>query len=68
MVLETTTILIGDGPDNRKPLIVRKDKAIRYFVYAMHWLKRLYDKDIYSFRLEHWKLDTKNSIDSRKIG
>lgn len=52
-IFKTTTILTGDGLDDTKPLIVRKDEAVKYSVHAMHRLKRLYGIDTHSLCPEH---------------
>lgn len=53
--LKTTTLPVGGGPDGKSPILVRKDEAVGYCVYAMHRRTDIYGEDALEFRPERWE-------------
>jgi cytochrome P450 len=43
--LKTTTFPVGRGPDGQSPVLLRKEEAVGYCVYAMHRRKNIYGED-----------------------
>lgn len=66
--LGVTTLPAGAGPNDTRPVVVRKDSFIGYTVYIMHRLKKLCGKDANFFRSESWDPNMDDAVDLKNIG
>lgn len=49
-----TTLPTGGGPDQKSPIVIRKNQAVNYHVYALHRRKDVWGEDAEEFLPDRW--------------